>query len=95
MIEGVGVLLVSSIGGYWVLERAVTHKGPLRRVGQWLGAIIIVTSVVGVACKIWYATARCASMAKQRRMCPYPKSFAPGSSSTAPSTPMDEGSEDR
>ena len=45
---GSGVLLLTSIGGYWVLERAETHKGSLRSVGRLLGAAVIVISLLGL-----------------------------------------------
>lgn len=53
MVHGVGVLLLAAIGGYWVLERASTHKGQLKRVGQLLGGLIIVISLIGVVCRVW------------------------------------------
>lgn len=40
MVHGVELLLVSAIGGYWVLERAETHKGQLRSVGRMLGVVL-------------------------------------------------------
>ena len=46
MHSGVGVLLLGAIGGYWVLERAETHKGSLRKVGRLVGAIVIVLSLL-------------------------------------------------
>jgi len=55
MSYGVGVLLLAAVGGYWVLERAATHKGNLKRIGQLLGVAIIIVSLLGVACKVWYA----------------------------------------
>ena len=54
MVSGSGVLLLASIGGYWVLERASTHKGGLKRIGQILGGVIIAVSLIGVACRVWY-----------------------------------------
>lgn len=55
MLHGHSVvgLLLTVIGGYWVLERASAHKGQLKKVGQLLGGLIIVVSLVGVACQIW------------------------------------------
>ena len=55
MVHDSGVLLVAAIGGYWVLERAATHKGYLKQIGQVLGTAIIVISLIGVACRIWSA----------------------------------------
>ena len=48
-----GALLLAAVAGYWVLERAATHKGQLKRIGQTLGWLIIVVSVVGVICRVW------------------------------------------
>jgi len=49
---GGGMLLLAAVGGYWVLERAETHKGVLRRVGQFLGWLIIIVSFTGAALTI-------------------------------------------
>ncbi len=56
MGHGIGILLLSAIGGYWVLERADRHKGGLRKTGQVLGAVIIAVSLLGVACKVMSAS---------------------------------------
>ena len=53
MSHGVWTLLLAAVAGYWVLERAETHKGDLRRVGKGLGWLIIIVSLVGVACTVW------------------------------------------
>ena len=53
MVHSVGVLLLSSVGGYWVLERASGHRGRLKQVGQLLGGLIIIVSLIGVACRVW------------------------------------------
>ena len=53
MVHGTGVLLLAAVGGYWVLERAATHKGNLKNVGQLLGWLIILVSLAGVACRVW------------------------------------------
>ena len=50
---GVGVLLLTAVAGYWVLERAETHKGRLKRVGQLLGGFIIIVSLAGAVCRVW------------------------------------------
>jgi len=50
---GAGMLLLGAVAGYWVLERAETHKGDLRRVGKALGWLIIVTSLIGLACRVY------------------------------------------
>ena len=53
MYHGVGLLFLTAIGGYWVLERAETHKGQLRQVGRVLGTVIIVASLMGAVCRVW------------------------------------------
>ncbi len=52
--HGVEMLLLSTVAGYWVLERAETHKGQLRKVGQFLGGVIILVSLIGTICRVWY-----------------------------------------
>ena len=51
---GTAGLLISAAVGYWVLERASTQKKDLKMIGQVVGALIIVTSFMGVACKTYY-----------------------------------------
>lgn len=58
MSYGVGALLIAAVGGYWVLERAARQKGNLKKVGQLLGTVIIIVSLIGVVCKVWY-TVKC------------------------------------
>ena len=53
MLSGSGMLLLSAVGGYWVLERAESHKGSLRRIGRLLGGLIIGLSVLGLVCHAW------------------------------------------
>ena len=52
-------LLLAAVAGYWVLERAETHKGELKRVGRFLGGLIIVASLVGLVCRVWSLSAAC------------------------------------
>ena len=74
---GIGGFLLAAVGGYWVLERAETHKGDLKRIGQFLGALIIVASLVGVVCRVWSAaTCQPGSMGRGWR-CPYSPKSAP------------------
>ena len=54
---GAGLLLLAAVAGYWVLERAETHKGSLRRAGRWIGWLIVISSFVGVACRVWFLAA--------------------------------------
>jgi len=46
-------LLLTAAAGYWVLERASTHKGQLQKVGFFVGSFLIVASLVGVICSVW------------------------------------------
>lgn len=52
MMHGMGVMLLAAVAGYWVLERASTHKGNLKRVGQVLGIAIILLGLLGYACAL-------------------------------------------
>jgi len=54
MVHGIGVLLFAAIGGYWLLERALAHKGQMKQLGLFLGSLIIVASLVGVAVQTWW-----------------------------------------
>ncbi len=54
MVHGIGVLLFAAIGGYWLLERALPHKGQMKQLGLFLGSLIIVASLVGVAVQVWW-----------------------------------------
>jgi hypothetical protein len=49
------MLLLSAIGGYWVLERSEVHKGELRRIGRLLGGTIIILSLGGLILRGWTA----------------------------------------
>jgi hypothetical protein len=83
--HGIGLLLVTVVAGYWVLERAETHKGDLRRVGKALGWLIIVASLIGIACRVWcYATCPPGAMGK-KSFCPFSKGGA--ASSAIPAEP--------
>ena len=86
MGHGVGLLLLAAVGGYWVLERAATHKGGLKRAGQLVGSVIIAVSLIGVVCHVWYlvvgARGFC-SMGKTGKgvYCPYTPEMSPPASS--------------
>ena len=71
MTSGTGVLLLSAIGGYWVLERAATHKDGLKKIGQLLGSAIILVSLVGIVCKVWYAAACQMGASGKGGLCPF------------------------
>ena len=67
MVHGLAALLLSSVAGYWVLERAESHKGGLRKVGRLLGFAVILLSLGGLVCMYWGA---CAYKGGKGGMCP-------------------------
>ncbi len=56
MVHGVSGLFISAAAGYWVLTQSAGQKGRVKTLGQWLGFLIIVASIAGVACKAYYMT---------------------------------------
>jgi hypothetical protein len=64
MVHGTGLLLLSAVAGYWVLERSAGHKGQLKNLGQLIGWVVIVISLVGVACKVF-------ALATGKVFCPF------------------------
>lgn len=52
MGSGVGLLLLTAVAGYWVLERASKHKGQLKRIGQIVGLFVIIVSILGSICSV-------------------------------------------
>ena len=73
MLHGVGELLITTAVGYWVLSRADDQKGEMRRIGRFLGVVIIVVSLVGLICAAWNAIGGDAwcSMGKGGGLCPF------------------------
>ena len=53
MAYGTGILLLTAVAGYWVLERSAAHKGNIKQVGQVVGWFVIVTSIIGVTCRVY------------------------------------------
>jgi len=51
--HGLVGLLLAAVAGYWVLERASTHKGQLQKVGFAVGSLILVISFLGIICSVW------------------------------------------
>ncbi len=45
-MHGIGILLLASAAGYWVIERALLHKGQVKHVGLLLGSLIILGSLL-------------------------------------------------
>lgn len=76
-------LLLAAVAGYWVMERAERHKGGLKTVGKVLGVVIIVASLLGVACAAWCGGASCGygKGLMMKGMCPL---SAPGSPMSKP-----------
>lgn len=52
MMHDVVGLLISAAVGYWVIERADKHKGPVRRIGLLVGTLIVVASILSLACAV-------------------------------------------
>jgi uncharacterized membrane protein len=75
MLYGFGGSLLAAVAGYWVLERAETHKGSLRRIGRLLGAGIITVSILALVCQFWGACA--VKKGGQCPLMPAPMSPAP------------------
>lgn len=71
MTFGAAGLLLAAVAGYWVLERAETHKGNLRRSGRVLGWVIILTSLIGVVCRVWCLTHGPSPMMGKSAWCPF------------------------
>ena len=45
MHGGTGFLLLGAVAGYWVLERAESHRGQLKQVGQVVVVVLIILVV--------------------------------------------------
>lgn len=78
MAYGTGILLLTAVAGYWVLERSAAHKGNIKQVGQVVGWFVIVTSIIGVTCRVY-------TLATGKAYCP-PGSCPFAQKSPAPST---------
>lgn len=83
MITGIAPLLVASAAGYWVLTNASKEKGRMKKLGQILGLIIVVVSMAGAACKVYYLVSACQSgMAMSgKAACPFPFFASPAPAS--------------
>jgi hypothetical protein len=56
MLHGMAMFFLTAVAGYWVLERAESHKeGMLRRLGRVLGIIIILLSFIAIGTSGAYA----------------------------------------
>jgi len=78
--HGVSVLLITSAVGYWVLTTSEKEKGQVKKVGRLLALIIILVSLVGVAC-------RAISFARAKGYCPAGTMSCPFTGKSASSQP--------
>jgi len=53
MHYGVEGLLLTALGGYFVVERSAAQKGRVRKIGRFVGGLVIIVSFLGVACRVW------------------------------------------
>ena len=51
MYHGVGMLLLTAVAGYWLMERALKQHGRMKQFGKLLSAFIITVSLLGVVCQ--------------------------------------------
>ena len=72
MVHSATGLLFSAVAGYWVLERAETHKqGNLRRLGRFLGWAVVIVSLTGVLCRIYGVASGYCAMKGKGIACPF------------------------
>lgn len=76
MEHGVTGLLIAAAAGYWVLTQAEKEKNRIKKLGQYLGLAIILVSVLGAACKVYYGVQACGMMGGSM-MCPFTGKSAP------------------
>lgn len=77
--HGVGLLLISAAAGYWVLTQAAGQKNQMKKIGNFVGLIIIVVSLLGTACKIYYQVTGATG---KGYLCPFTGKAAPSAPST-------------
>ncbi len=54
LVHGISGLLIAAAAGYWVLTISQKERGRIKQLGQWLGLVIVLLSVAGAACKLYY-----------------------------------------
>ena len=54
MTHGIAPLLIAAAAGYWVVTQAAGQKAQVKKLGQILGWAIVLVSVAGAACKLYY-----------------------------------------
>lgn len=75
--HGMTALMISSAVGYWVLTQSEKEKNRVKKLGQLLGLGIILISVFGIACKVYYGAKACQAMGGGSMMCPFTGKSAP------------------
>ncbi|MBN1587586.1 MAG: hypothetical protein JW937_09210 [Candidatus Omnitrophica bacterium] len=55
-----GGFLIASAAGFWVMVQAGKESGGLKKLGQILGALIIICSLAGVGLKAYSLSTDCA-----------------------------------
>ena len=71
LLHGIGGLLVAAAAGYWVLTASQRERGRVKQLGQWLGLVIVVVSVAGAACKLYYLATGGYAGAGVSYLCPF------------------------
>lgn len=88
MGHGVGTFLISAAAGYWVLTLAGTQKNRVRKLGEVLGLLIIIVSLAGTACKLYFLATGKSPVAiwcpAGKVFCPFPGAQATPASKSAP-----------
>lgn len=81
MVHGTGLLLLSAIGGYWVLERAELQKKGLKKAGRLIGWAVILVSAIGTICNVWCAASGswCGKGGMKGVFCPFSSKMPPTS----------------
>lgn len=86
MGHGTAGLLLSVVAGYWLLERAATHKGRFRKLGQLLGGLVIVVALVGIVCRVWFVATGAKPFCPIASRCPWKSRTPAAPSSDQPAT---------
>ena len=65
MAQGISASLIAASFGYWTLTSAGKEKGRVKGLGQLIGLLIILLSLLGTFCQVSYAIRSCQMMNKQ------------------------------
>ena len=71
MGHSISVPLISAAVGYWVLTAAEKEKNRIKKLGHWLGLLIIVVSLGSAACKIVCFAKACKMGGGYGMACPF------------------------